>query len=106
MFRILFTISTSCLPRQGDLFEDADYKYRIFVTDLKGSAHRVIDIYDKRAGAENLIGEAKREDLCAIPSKMFQANMAFFQMVMLTYNLWRHLQAFADAEKAATLATS
>jgi hypothetical protein len=32
-----------------------------------------------------------------------RAGMAFFQIVMLVYNLWRHLQAFADAaeEKAA-----
>lgn len=103
VMRILKTDAEKTDPEQGDFFEDADYKYRIFVTDLKGSAHRVIDIYDKRAGAENLIGEAKREGLCAIPSKMFHTNMAFFQMVMLTYNLWRHLQAFADAEKAATL---
>lgn len=103
VMRILKTEAEKANPQQGDLFEDADYKYRLFVTDLKGSAYRVIDIYDKRAGAENLIGEAKREGLCAIPSKMFQANMAFFQMVLLTYNLWRHLQAFADAEKAATL---
>jgi hypothetical protein len=103
VMRILKTDAEKTNPEQGDFFEDADYKYRIFVTDLKGSAHRVIDIYDKRAGAENLIGEAKREGLCAIPSKMFHTNMAFFQMVMLTYNLWRHLQAFADAEKVATL---
>lgn len=90
-------------PQQSELLNEPVYKYRVFVTDLKGSAHRVIDVYDKRAGAENLIGEAKREGLCAIPSKLFATNMAFFQMVMLTYNLWRHLQVFADAEKAATL---
>jgi hypothetical protein len=90
-------------PQQSELLNEPVYKYRIFVTDLKGSAHRVIDVYDKRAGAENLIGEAKREGLCAIPSKVLATNMAFFQMVMLTYNLWRHLQAFADAEKSATL---
>lgn len=101
--RILKTAAEKTNPQQGDLFEDADYKYRLFVTDIKASAHRVIDAYDKRAGAENLIGEAKREGLCAIPSKMFNPNMAFFQMVMLTYNLWRHLQAFADAPKVASL---
>lgn len=101
--RLLKTDAEKANSQQGDFFDDADYKYRIFVTDLKGSAHRVIAIYDKRAGAENLIGEAKREGLCAIPSKMFHTNMAFFQMVMLTYNLWRHLQAFADTEKTATL---
>ena len=99
VMRILKTEAEKANPQQTEMFEDADYKYRIFVTDLKGSAHRVIDIYDKRAGAENLIGEAKREGLCAIPSKMFHTNMTFFQMVMLTYNLWRHLQAFAEAEQ-------
>jgi hypothetical protein len=103
VMRILKAEAEKANPQQGDLFDDADYKYRIFVTDLKGSAHRVIAIYDKRAGAENLIGEAKREGLCAIPSKMFHTNMAFFQMVMLTYNLWRHLQMFAAVEKVATL---
>lgn len=103
VMRILKTAAEKTNPQQTELLDDPPYKYRVFVTDLKGSAHRVIDVYDKRAGAENLIGEAKREGLCAIPSKMFATNMAFFQMVMLTYNLWRHLQAFADAEKAATL---
>jgi hypothetical protein len=102
VMRILQTDTEKANPQQTELLNEPVYKYRIFVTDLKGSAHRVIDIYDKRAGAENLIGEAKREGLCAIPSKMFHTNMAFFQMVMLTYNLWRHLQAFAEAEQAAT----
>ncbi len=103
VMRILQTTAEKVNPQQTELLDEPGYKYRLFVTDLKGSAHRVIDIYDNRAGTENLIGEAKREGLCAIPSKMFATNMAFFQMVMLTYNLWRHLQAFADAEKAAPL---
>jgi hypothetical protein len=35
---------------------------------LKGKAHKVIAKYDKRADVENLVGEAKREGLDAIPS--------------------------------------
>ncbi|MBU4200582.1 MAG: hypothetical protein KKG09_03150, partial [Verrucomicrobia bacterium] len=46
---------------------------------------RVIEDYDQRADAENLIGEAQREGVLAIPSKRFQAHHAFFQLVMLAY---------------------
>ena len=55
-------------PVQFELFEDDRYKYRIFVTSLSSKAHLVIEEYDGRAGAENLIGETKREGLAAIPS--------------------------------------
>jgi hypothetical protein len=81
---------------QFELFEDDRYKYRIFVTSLSSKPHRVIEEYDGRAGAENLIGEAKREGLAAIPSKKFQSNYAYFQIVMLSYNLWRYMVGFAN----------
>ncbi|MGB5217837.1 MAG: hypothetical protein WBN66_06025, partial [Smithella sp.] len=51
--------------------------------------------YDKRADAENLIGEAKQEGLAAIPSGKFKNNYAFFQIVMLAYNLWRYYKLLA-----------
>lgn len=56
------------------LLEDDKYKYRIFVTSLKGKAHEVINEYDKRADCEKLLGEAKREGLEAIPSFKFATN--------------------------------
>ena len=46
---------------QKSLFEEENYTYRTFVTDLTRKAHKVIDEYDDRAGAEPLIAEAKRE---------------------------------------------
>lgn len=82
-------------PVQFELFEDDRYKYRIFVSSLTSKPHQVIGEYDGRAGAENLIGEAKREGLAAIPSQKFQSNHAYFQIVMLSYNLWRYMIAFA-----------
>ena len=82
-------------PVQCELFEDDRYKYRIFVTSLSAKAHQVVEEYDGRAGAEPLIGEAKREGLAAIPSKKFQSNHAYFQIVMLSYNLWRYRIGFA-----------
>ncbi len=80
---------------QIELFKDDNYKYRIFVTNQKGIAHKIIDRYDKRADCENLVGEAKREGLAAIPSKKFKNNHVFFQIVMLSFNIWRYLKFLA-----------
>ncbi len=80
---------------QGILFEEDSYKYRIFCTNLSGPAHQVIDEYDNRADVENLVGEAKREGLEAIPSTKFKNNYAFFQLVMLSYNIWRYIKLLA-----------
>jgi hypothetical protein len=88
-------------PQQGELFEDDRYKYRIFVTSLTSKAHQVVEAYDGRAGAETLIGEAKREGLAAIPSQKFQSNHAYFQIVMLSYNLWRYMIGFAHLKDQA-----
>jgi hypothetical protein len=81
---------------QLELLEDERYKYRIFVTSLKGKPHVVIEEYDKRADCENLIGEAKREGLEAIPSAKFASNYAYFQLVMLAYNIWRSFKMIAE----------
>jgi hypothetical protein len=81
---------------QLPLFEDDRYIYRIFCTSLKGKAHEVIAEYDKRADVENLIGEAKREGLDAIPSTKFKNNYAWFQLVMLAYNIWRYMKMLAQ----------
>lgn len=81
--------------QQVPLFEDDRYKYRIFTTDLKPRAHRVINEYDGRADAENLVGESKREGLSAIPSAKFKNSYAFFCIVMLAYNIWRWMKLVA-----------
>ena len=80
---------------QCELFEDDRYLYRIFCTNLGGKAHKIIAEYDKRADVENLVGEAKREGLDAIPSAKFKTNYAYFQIVMLAYNIWRYLKMIA-----------
>jgi hypothetical protein len=82
-------------PQQCVLFEDDQYTYRIFCTNLAGTAHRIISEYDKRADVENLVGEAKREGLDMIPSAKFKSNYAFFQIVMLAYNIWRYMKMLA-----------
>jgi hypothetical protein len=83
-------------PLQCELFEDDRYTYRIFCTSLSGKPHKVIAEYDKRADVENLVGEAKREGLDAIPSAKFINNYAYFQIVMLAYNIWRYFKMMAE----------
>ena len=81
--------------KQLNLPECEGYVYRIFVTNLTERPHLVIANYNRRAGVENLIGEAQREGILAIPSRNFQSNHAFFQIVMLAYNLWRWMKLLA-----------
>jgi hypothetical protein len=78
--------------QQRVLFEEDKYTHRVFCTNLAGKAHHVIAAYDKRADVENLVGEAKREGLDMIPSTKFKNNYAFFQIVMLAYNIWRYMK--------------
>ena len=80
---------------QQMLFKDSEYVYRIFATNITRKPHKVIKEYDKRADCENLIGEAKREGLSAIPTGKFSSNYAYFQIVMLSYNIWRSFKMLA-----------
>jgi len=81
---------------QSEIFAEDLYTHRIFCTTLDGRAHEVIETYDKRADVENLLGEAKREGLAAIPSDKFKNNYAFFQAVMMAYNIWRYFKMLAQ----------
>lgn len=84
---------------QQMLFKESEYIYRIFVTNITRKPHNVIKEYDKRADCENLIGEAKREGLSAIPTGKFSSNYAYFQIVMLSYNIWRSFKMLASHGK-------
>jgi len=88
---------------QCELFEDNRYTYRIFCTSLKGKPHKVIAEYDKRADVENLVGESKREGLEAIPSAKFKNNYAYFQIVMLAFNLWRYFKMMAEISNSTEI---
>jgi hypothetical protein len=92
--------------RQLPLLDGEHYTYRVFVTNVSDRPHTVIEDYDQRAAVKPLIGEAQREGVLAIPSKRFQAHHAFFQLVMLAYNLWRWMKLLAGhAERQAQQGT-
>lgn len=99
---------------QYQLFETADYAYRVFVTNMPYAVDLLVWFYNQRAGAENLIKEANNDaGLAAYPSSRWPMNCNHFQMAMLAYNLNCWLMLFNREEKAraedlkhTTLATS
>jgi hypothetical protein len=99
---------------QYQLFETAEYSYRVFVTNMAGAIDRLVWFYPQRAGAENLIKEANNDaGLAAYPSARWAMNCNHFQLAMLAYNLncWlmlfhREEEARAEDLKHTTLATS
>lgn len=73
---------------QLHLFQMGRYTYQVFVTNLPLTPLRLWRFYNQRATAELIIRELKEAyALGKIPTKDFQANEAFFQIVLLAYNL-------------------
>jgi hypothetical protein len=99
---------------QYQLFATSQYKYRVFVTDMRDPIYFVVWFYGQRGGAENLIKEANNDaGLAAHPSGRFDVNGNHFQLAMLAYNLncWlmlfnREPQTDATQLRHTTLATS
>jgi hypothetical protein len=101
-------------PEQYQLFDTPESTYRVFVTNMKGGIALLAWFYNQRAGAENLIKEAKNDaGMADHPSARWAMNCIFFQLAMLAYNLNCWLMLFNREEQATvetlahtTLATS
>jgi hypothetical protein len=88
---------------QYQLFETAEYAYRVFVTNMQRAVDLLVWFYNQRAGAENLIKEANNDaGLAAYPSSRWPMNCNHFQMAMLAYNLNCWLMLFNREEKTRT----
>jgi len=73
---------------QLHLFQMGRYTYQVFVTNLALSPLNLWRFYNRRATAELIIRELKDAyALEKIPTQDFGANEAFFQLVLLAYNL-------------------
>ena len=73
---------------QLHLFQMGGYSYQVLVTNLSLRPLPLWRFYNQRARAELIIRELKDAyALGKIPTKDFQANEAFFQIVLLAYNL-------------------
>jgi hypothetical protein len=66
-------------PEQYQLFDTPEYSYRVFVTNITGGIALLTWLYNPRAGAENLIKEAKNDaGLTAHPSGRWSMNCIYF----------------------------
>jgi hypothetical protein len=73
---------------QLTLFQMGGYSYEALVTNLPLQPLNLWRFYNQRARAELIIRELKYAyALGKIPTRDFQANEAFFQIVLLAYNL-------------------
>jgi hypothetical protein len=89
---------------QLTLFQMGGYSYQVLVTNLTLTPLRLWRFYNQRARAELIIRELKDAyALGKIPTKDFAANEAFFQIVLLAYNLlnwFKRLCAPAHLQRA------
>lgn len=89
---------------QLHLFQMGGYSYQVFVTNLSLTPLNLWRSYNQRARAELIIRELKEAyALGKIPTKDFQANEAFFQIVLWACNLlnwFRRLCAPAHLQRA------
>jgi hypothetical protein len=73
---------------QLTLFQDKNYAYHIFVTNLKTSPWRVYLFYNPRATIEKSNRELLYDyPLAKIPSSSWTANVAFFQLILFAANV-------------------
>lgn len=90
-----FVILRRPLPEDPDeklqlkLFVMKNYAYRVLVTNLKIKPQYVWNFYSQRAqGAEQNIKELKvNYPLAKIPTKIYTANVAYFQILLLAFNI-------------------
>jgi hypothetical protein len=90
---------------QYQLFDTPEYSYRVFATNMTGGMALLTWFYNQRAGAENLIQEAKNDaGMADHPSARWAMNCIYFQLPMLAYNLNCWLMRF-NREEQATVET-
>lgn len=88
---------------QLHLFQMGRYTYQVFVTHLALKPLNLWRFYNRRATAELIIRELKDAyALGKIPTTDFAANEAFFQIVLLAYNLTQLVQASVCPAAPAT----
>ena len=90
---------------QYQLFDTPEYSYRVFVTNMMDGIALLTWFYNQRAGAENLIKEAKNDaGMADHPSGRWSMNCIYFQLAMLAYNLNCWLMLF-NREEETTVET-
>lgn len=75
--------------QQESLFESDKYEHVFFVYNKIMTAYEIVNYYAKRANSENYIKETKYDmNIGKLKIHLFWANEAFFQIMMLVYNIF------------------
>jgi len=93
---------------QLSLFQMRGFTYQVLVTNLPLTPYRAWRFYNDRAEAELVIRELKEAyALGKIPTRHWQANVAYFHLVGFSYNLLNWFKRFCLPEpfRRASLTT-
>jgi hypothetical protein len=93
---------------QLTLFKDKKYSYSVLVTNLAINPWKVWTDYVDRSNIERSIRELLHDlALSKIPTETWTANVAFFQLLLLAYNLvhWFKRLALPDEDLGKTIET-
>jgi hypothetical protein len=75
--------------KQLSLLESSDYTHAMYVTNTTMELVDTVKFYEKRGNCENYIKETKYDmNIGSLKMKSFWANEAFFQIMMLVYNIF------------------
>ena len=75
--------------KQLSLLESSNYDHAMYVTNTTWELADTVKFYEKRGNCENYIKETKYDmNIGSLKMKSFWANEAFFQIMMLVYNIF------------------
>ena len=93
--------------QQLSLFTLGRYSYQVFVTNMKLTPLNCWKFYNQRAAVELIIKELKHDyPLAKIPTKYFQANEAYFHILLFAYNLLNWFKRLCLPKEYHTLTLS
>ena len=75
--------------KQVSLIESNNYEHAMYVNNVNMELEEVVKFYERRGNCENYIKESKYDmNIGSLKLKAFWANEAFFQLMMLVYNIF------------------
>lgn len=75
--------------KQISLIESNNYEHAMYVNNVNMELDAVVKFYERRGNCENYIKESKYDmNIGSLKMKDFWANEAFFQLMMLVYNIF------------------
>ena len=88
-FAVVRELKTEEERKQLSLLESEDYTHAMYVTNTTWKLADTVKFYEKRGNCENYIKETKYDmSIGSLKMKSFWANEAFFQLMMLVYNIF------------------